>query len=389
MDLKIYDGQYGKMMYPKTDEENILIKKFFNEKLDLYIDKEGKYITIYCKIYALVTKKDETRTEALYIIYKDEYADNSFSRFEYETAKILGKLGHKIIDNKTQNIIYKDIKKFDIKIDVDDRPDSSKIVLYQETVLPKNYDDIKYLLKHGEHIELKTGKINDIITFYKNIVRHFVNISIAIFTGDILANESSINIFLDKNPEIQFSLTDKTKKILDDHAKELEKNRKNEIKQNAKIETMHRFDSTINGLTAVIQGIRNMKNAGCDESEIEKVILSKKNDVMDKFKSIGIDQKTGIDTITIGMTILATLVVGIVIGMIAQPYLQGSFMKDSNIDQGDEKNTLPTNTSPNITVTAIPITIINKTATPNGTDKVDNTNNITNNTNKTNKTGTQ
>ena len=36
MDLKIYDGQYGKMMYPKTDEENILIKKFFNEKLDPY-----------------------------------------------------------------------------------------------------------------------------------------------------------------------------------------------------------------------------------------------------------------------------------------------------------------------------------------------------------------
>ena len=60
MDLKIYDGQYGKMIYPNApDEEYTSIKKYFNEKLDLYINKDVNKITICCNVYALVTKKDD------------------------------------------------------------------------------------------------------------------------------------------------------------------------------------------------------------------------------------------------------------------------------------------------------------------------------------------
>lgn len=388
MELEIYDGQYAAEICPNIkSEEDINIKRFYNEKLGIYIKRTGN-ITIYCKIhaYGIPDKlkgyyiKYSNRVDPFYVVHSGKYVQDSFANFKKETEKILYDLGFKIVfTEETDNIIFKNVEKFDSIYTAPNNPLS-----------PKDFNDITYLIKDRERLEFKAGKIDDIAAFCREILKSDINdITIAVFTGEMLTNEGNVNIFLDKNPEMSFVPTDKTKKILEDSKKKSEKNRKDETKRRANEEITQGISIIIQGINKINNAIDGMNNAGCSKSEIEEIVKPKYKS-LDKLLQSG--QKPGIDTTMAMAAILTALMAGIVIGMIAQPYLSGNFLKGSSVDRGEGVPTVTPIVTPTViqtampTITVVPTSGIISIVTPVPNDTVSSIPNETNKTNGTNTT---
>lgn len=372
MVLEIYDGQHASIIYPNINrDENINIKRFYNENLDIYIERKHDDIIIYCKIRAYgdpnrlkeyYNARYANRTDPFYVFYKDKYTQDSFTNFKTDTKKIFDDLGFELVfTEERDNVIFRYIEKLDL------------VHTGLNPLPPKDFDGIIHLIKDHERLEFKAGKFNDIATFCREILKSNIdNVTIVIFTGDTLVKEGSVNIFLGKNPEVSFALTDNTKKILDDYNKKLEKDRKEDVRRQAKRQANDEMksghDTAIRGFILFEQGKESMRKAGYSESEIEKDsdVRQLLYNLKSRLTSIGAGPKTGIDTITVGAVILAALIVGMVIGMyVQQNYLQGSFMKGSSDDQ---EEVIPIDTVISTTATGVPTpgisAIINNTTSP-------------------------
>jgi len=375
MRLDIYDGQDAKEIYPDIkNDEDINIKRFYNEKLGIYIERTNDNIRIYCRVLAYGNPSKlkghytrySNRTDPFYVVYYDKYAQDSFANFKRNVEKNFNDLGFDLVfTEERDNLIFRNMAKLD-----------STYTGLNNPLSHKDFSDITQLINDRERLEFKAGKIDDIAVFSREILKSDINnITIAIFMGDILANEGIANIFLDKNPGIPFTLTDNTKKILDNRERELDKKRKNNTIQEVKNKIKHWLNDTIKESTVVDQSIDNLKSAGCDTSEIEEIgkdsdITQLSNKLRSKLTSIGIDrmgeQKTGTDTTMVIVAALAALIVGMAAGIYIQPYLQGDFIKGSAVDK---EGSIPTVTEiPTPTVAETPIPTVTETPTPTVTE---------------------
>ena len=82
MDITIYEDQTGLMLFPvEKTEKNIQIVSFFNNNIDLFLEKIGDNLAIYCH---LIASKASSRPIGYYVIFKDVYNDQIFSNFKKE-----------------------------------------------------------------------------------------------------------------------------------------------------------------------------------------------------------------------------------------------------------------------------------------------------------------
>lgn len=304
MSLEIYDGQRGTKIFPYSPTENEKIKRFFNDNIDFYIEKEDDNISIYLKIYII-----EDKLEIFYIVYSDKNSKDYFSRFKEEIDKTFLKLDLKPVLNKdTDNIIFRNIQLF-----------------YDQSVESpfEDIDDIIYLINKRKHLGFKAGKINDVIAFCREVLKNPNNESISISTGGIIVDVGNVNILLDENFDTPFTLTDDTQKMLTDRKQELADYKKEEVRQQAKDKIRQGFDAVTDGFTSIIQGMDDMTDAGYTISEIKKDpdIMQLRTQAMelDRLSLIGGGKKAGINN-TIA-AILVFLILGIVVGIVVQPYL--------------------------------------------------------------------
>lgn len=348
MTLEIYDGQYAITIYPGIgSEEDVDIKRFYNEKLGIYIKRTGDTIKIYCKIlaYGIPDKlegyyaKYSNRADPLYVVYSSKYDQYSFASFKKDTEDTLRKLGFDIVfTDETDNIIFRYIEKFDSICAVPNNPLSHK-----------DFQGITYLIRNHECSEIKAGKVDDIAAFCREILKSDIKIindmTIAVFTGDTSVNEYNVNIYLDKSFGTQFTLVDKTRQILERNDKKLKQESIESIKNKIKEE----FHIIINGeeSRSIISEIRSLENIGHDPTMfIEEEMKNFYNEIMTtKMKSDkGTHEDKKGEILWPIILAIAIFILGVTVGtLFSHPYL----LEKKYI--GGEEDQIPT-VAPNATI---------------------------------------
>jgi len=203
VDLKIYDAQHGTMIYPRR--ENIInekIKIFFNKKIRLCIEKTSdNQIIILCNINAY---EKMGRVEGYYVKYKDIYTQDSLGSFKKETEKILSELElHLKNISPIDNIIFNNIEKFDTN-------------KFEDIKTSEDISNVLEVLSSGKKLMYKAGKIDEIVTFCRDILKKSDIIRMVISANENKSNDADIDIFVDKKYEERLNPTKETEKILKD-----------------------------------------------------------------------------------------------------------------------------------------------------------------------------
>lgn len=357
MELEVYEDQTGDRLYPtskyptsKIDKDE-KIKRFFNNNVNLHIEKRGDKLTIHCHIIA---RKGLDRYQGYYIRYIDNYNDNSFSNFRKSTDKILRDLELEPKFGDIENDIFDNIQKFDFK-----GQHKEDIYVIIDAV---NSNDI---------LDYRAGNINEISALCNDILIKINNIKISISSGE--SNLGEINILRNSQYEESLKPTDNTKQIYDKH-------RNKKIAEKKRIELDRGKNKIIEGFALVREGANIFKNAGSDPIEIiteetNKIIgssINKKTDGNEKIKISGNEKikingnektkkKNGEDhTIEINAsTIMILLLVGIAIIVIISYFYNVPYISDIIKKNGNPIDNLivpvPTETLPKVTKVATPV----------------------------------
>ncbi len=260
MNITIYEDQTGLMLFPdKKTDKNIQIVSFFNNNIDLYVDKSNVYdnlgnnMTIYCHLIAL---EASSRPLGYYIVYKNVYDSDVFSNFKRDVGRVLGEQGISPRIGHEDNIIFENI-------DVFDRGQYNK----------EDINIIKEAIRTNK-IEYSSGDIREISAFCNNVLRDIekVGISIASTRFDM----GNINILLNKKQTEPLRREGSTETIIN--------NAKYAIKQNKK-----KIDGTP-GITKINGGLREgvplLKNAGYTNGEIKTEIDSIMVDILKGYSNL-------------------------------------------------------------------------------------------------------
>ncbi len=201
-DLEIHNDQHGTKIYPRVENSiNEKIKILFNKKIRLCIDKtSNNQLTVICNINAY---EKMSRVEGYYISYKDIYTPNSFSSFKNETENALSERQLYLKNTSPiDNIIFNNIEKFDTNKSEDIK-------------ISEDISNVLAALSNAKNLMYKAGKIEEIATFCRNILKNSSFVKIVISANEGKSNEDAdIDIFVDKKYEKRLSPTEETDEIL-------------------------------------------------------------------------------------------------------------------------------------------------------------------------------
>lgn len=179
MDLTIYEDQTGLMLFPEEKlEKNNKIVNFFNNNIDLYLQKAGNNLTIYCH---LIAYKVSARPLGYYIICQCRNEENIFSDFKKELNDILKKLELKPRYGHADNVIFENLEKFDNRNIASD-------------YLRRDIDKFAKVLRRLDYFG---GDISQISAFCGYALENIDNIEISI--SEDKSEFGNINILLNKN----------------------------------------------------------------------------------------------------------------------------------------------------------------------------------------------
>lgn len=256
MDLTIYEDQTGLMQFPdKRSEKDSKIVNFFNNNVDLYIDKVGNNLTIYCHLIAF---KASTRPLGYYIIGRDIYSDNIFANFKKDVDKILKSLELQPRTGHVDNIIFENIERFD-----------DRYQYYKEDI-----DIVKDVISYGRNLEYSAGDIREVSAFCKEMLRNTNNIKISI--SSTKNNLGNINILINKKSSESLKRTDSTEQIISQQREILREKKKAEEGAPGLIKIREGFDK-------IKEGADILKNAGYNNLEIRNEIDRKVSDITIRF----------------------------------------------------------------------------------------------------------
>lgn len=349
MNIKVYEDQTGLMVFPENrpqKDENIV--KLFHNKVDLFVKKTGDNLEISCYMLA---HKGLARDLGYYIIYTNFYSDAVFANFKKDIDKILRDLKIQVSSNNQENIIFDNIEKFDPKTGI-------KLDYGYE----HNIDVVKNTLREGKRLEYTAGNVNEISIFCRDVLKKINNVEICITSGD--NKLGNINISRKKNEKF-FYPSESTKQILNEY-------KKKESEGLGKDKIAEGFSGPIK------DGVNIFKNIGRDPTDS---IINEMNKVVDINKiydnlSSRIGKKDKDETTNEGLGVISKifigftiLVIGIVIGMIIYPYVEGKFIKGienpATITANPTMTPIPTIMTP-IPTSTTPIPTI-MTPVPNST----------------------
>lgn len=256
MDLIIYEDQTGLMQFPdKRSEKDSKIVNFFNNNIDLYIDKVGNNLTIYCHLIAF---KASTRPLGYYIIGRDIYSDNIFVNFKKDVDKILKSLELQPRTGHVDNTIFENIERFD-----------DRYQYYKEDI-----DIVKDVISYGRNLEYSAGDIREVSAFCKDMLRKTNNIKISI--SSTKNNLGNINILINKKSSESLKRTDSTEQIINQQREMLREKKKAEEGAPGIIKIREGFDK-------IKEGADILKNAGYNNLEIRNEIDRKVSEITIKF----------------------------------------------------------------------------------------------------------
>lgn len=310
MDIEIFEDQTGLKIFPeRRSEKDREIVRFFDNKIELFVKRTGNKLEIVCYILA---HKGFSRDLGYYIIYKDDYADNSFTNFKNEARKILQKLEFLLSPDSTETIIFNNIEKFD------------SYERYREDI-----SAIINSLNAYASLEYRSGNIIQIAIFCRELLRDINNIKIAISSET--SKLGNVNILINKKYDEPLTPTDNTIAILNDNRRKIVDNKRREEAGQGK-------NKLVEGFVLIRDGVNIIKNAGYDPTE---TVISETNKIIgktliDKTK-YEIDTEEEKDKGRTGTGIY--VIIGIMLfmlGMIAgayilEPYLYKNYPEHSSI----------------------------------------------------------
>lgn len=256
MEIIIYEDQTGEMQFPeKRSEKDSKIVSFFNNNIDLYIEKVGNNLTIYCHLIAF---KASSRPTGYYIVYKDIYTDNIFTNFKKEIDKILKELEFQPKTGHQDNIIFENIVKFD---------DRSQY--YKEDT-----DIIIEAIIQGRNLEYSAGDIKEMSAFCKDILKTTRNTKISL--SSTKNNLGNINILIDKKHSESLKRSDNTEQIINQQRERLKEKKKVEDGGPGLVKIKDAFDRAKEGADI-------LKIAGYNNLEIRNIIERNKDDLFSRF----------------------------------------------------------------------------------------------------------
>lgn len=256
MDLIIYEDQTGLMQFPdKRSEKDSKIVNFFNNNIDLYVDKTGNNLTIYCHLIAF---KASTRPLGYYIIGKDIYSDSIFTNFKKDVDRILKSLELQPRMGHIDNTIFENIGRFD-----------DRYQYYKEDI-----DIVKDVINHGRNLEYSAGDIREVSAFCKDILRNTNNVKISI--SSTKNNLGNINILINKKSSESLKRTYSTEQIIDQQREMLREKKKAEEGAPGLIKIREGFDK-------IKEGTDILRNAGYNNLEIRNEIDRRVGDITVKF----------------------------------------------------------------------------------------------------------
>jgi len=332
MDITIYEDQTGLMLFPvEKTEKNIQIVSFFNNNIDLFLEKIGDNLAIYCH---LIASKASSRPIGYYVIFKDVYNDQIFSNFKKEinnvlfALEIIPRLGH------SDNIIFEEIERFD---------DSYQY--YKEEI-----DIVREAIDYG-YLEYSAGNIKDISSFCKDLLKTIRNIriSIMISTSSPKNELGNINILLNKKQAEPLKRIGNTEQKIND-VRQLSKEKK---KKEDGIQGILKIKE---GVDKVKEGSEILKKVGYNNTEIRNEISNSINGIIGGFPTNGdkLDKENGDGNgIKIKHILIAGVVIMISLSIIYWPFVSQSLLglynnyktsnhQYDNIINNESKSPLPT-----------------------------------------------
>lgn len=345
MELEVFEDQTGDRLYPisKIDKDE-KIKRFFNNNVNLHIEKRGDKLTINCHIIA---RKGLDRYQGYYVRCIDNYNDNSFSNFSKSADKILRDLELEPKFGDIENTIFDNIQKFDSK--------------------GHHKEDIYIIINainSNDILDYRAGNIDEISALCNDILIKINNIKIVISSEE--SRLGDINILRNKYEE-SLKPTDNTKQIYDKH-------RNKKIAEKKRIELDSGKSKIVEGFALVREGANIFKNAGSDPTEIiteeTNKIINKKIDANEKTKvneNINGNEKTkkknGEDHVVEinASTIMVLILAGIAIIVVISYFYNVPYISDITRKY---YNPIDTPTTPVPTETSIPKVVETKVATP-------------------------
>ncbi len=391
MDIMIYEDQTGLMLFPtKKTEKDVQIVSFFNNNVDLYADKIGDNVTIYCHLMAFETS---SRPLGYYVIYKNVYGDNVFSNFKKDMDNILNRLKIQPRIGHEDNVIFENIGNFD---------DGYQCV-------HKDTEIILKALELNKRLSYNVGNIKDITIFCRQLLKMNKRIKIAILTGK--SDMGDVNILRNKMYQERLAPTDETKIILDEQkesiARKLSEDNRKIIEEKKRIDGDVGDNKIREGITSIKDGLRIKRSAGYVTSEIDTDIRKINNAITDKplfdtSKNENTEQKqnvsSGTDMKLFAIASVTMLILGMVAGMFIYPFLPDDAQdKISNIAgkgtpiptpmttviEASEKTSISTPMATDVSVPMVTVTIApvlgNTTGNITGNATGNTTGNITGN----------
>ncbi len=258
MEIMIYEDQTGFMQFPeKRSIKDSKIVSFFNNNVDLYIEKIGNNLTIYCHLIAF---KASTRPTGYYIIYKDIYNDEIFSNLKRDIDNLLKKLEFKSKTGHKDNLIFENITMFDSASGSSYKEDTHVLI---------------EAMKNGRNLEYSAGDIKDISDFCKNILKknpNNIKISIA-STKNALGN---INILLNKKGTESLKKIGDTEQTINEYRERIREREKEARGLPGKTKIRSAFEQ-------IREGADILRNVGYNNLEIRNEIDRNKEEIFAKF----------------------------------------------------------------------------------------------------------
>ena len=251
MDISIFEDQTGLKLYPdkKADKDNRIVS-FFNNNIDLYIEKLGNNLIAYCH---LIAYRASSRPLGYFIVYKDNYKDNFFTNLKKDVDKVISQLDLKPRADHLDNLIFENIQKFD------DRYQYGK----------EDTDAVIYSINRGRNLGYSTNNIREISSFSNYILRNINNVKISIASSE---NElGNINFLIDKKDGETLKKTAKTIQAISESKGMLVEKKKSEIAESGRVKINE-------GIIKIKEGSDVLKNAGYSDVDIIKEIDKKLND---------------------------------------------------------------------------------------------------------------
>jgi hypothetical protein len=222
MDIKIFEDQTGRMMFPekrldKTSSKNMNVVRLFDNKIDLYITSRKDGLEIIC--YLLVQRYQE-RAIGCYIIGNGQYADNTFTNFKNGANNTLKNMGLEHHYDDMENMVFDHIEEFDID--------------------GKSHADIELIAEardSGERVGYKAGDIGEIAILCRQILKRIDDIEIVISTVE--SNLGHVNILRSNTYEERLFPTNQGKQVLDRQRKKVAQRH---IEEKRKLEEKSRLE---------------------------------------------------------------------------------------------------------------------------------------------------